>query len=80
MKFCRQKFKHCFVACCASILGKDTNADQEAIVAQFPKELQQGKEDEGVAKSLEDVYAVVQGLGISKAQSWWLPQAVRTMA
>jgi hypothetical protein len=65
MIFTHQKFKHCFVACCASFLGKNSVADQESIVAQFPVALQRGTEDEGVAKTSREVYCVIMGLGLS---------------
>jgi hypothetical protein len=65
MIFCHQKFKHCFVASCASVLGQSTIADQEAIVARFPVELQKGTADEGVPKTSKEVFAVLLGLGLS---------------
>lgn len=65
MTFCHQKFKHCFVACCASALGQSTTADQEVIVARFPVELQKGAADEGVPKTSNEVFSVLLGLGLS---------------
>lgn len=61
----RQKFKHCFVACCASALEQNIIADQEAIVARFPTELQNGTPDEGVPNTSKEVFVVVIGLGLS---------------
>lgn len=61
----RQKHKHCFVACCASVLGQSSIADQEAIVSRFPTELQKGTANEGVPNTSKEVFAVIVGLGIS---------------
>jgi hypothetical protein len=65
MTFCHQKFKHCFVACCASLLGQSSIADQEAIIAKLPVELQKGKADEGVPNTSREVFSVVCGLGLT---------------
>lgn len=66
MIFCSQKPNHCFVACCASLLGKADIAAQESIVAQFPKELRKGTAGEGVPEKDTDTKTVVEGLGLSK--------------
>lgn len=63
--FVRQKFKHCFVACCASMLGRSDIECQLEIVRQFPLELQLGDEDEGVPKDLSDAIHIIKKLGIS---------------
>jgi hypothetical protein len=51
MVFCKQKHKHCFAACCASLLNKSTVRFQESMVRRFPKELQKGTGD-GVRRSV----------------------------
>jgi len=68
MVFCKQKYKHCFVACCASLIGKSDIASQEEIVKTFPHELQKGKgiEIEGMALGREEAKTVLKGLKISK--------------
>jgi ABC-type bacteriocin/lantibiotic exporter with double-glycine peptidase domain len=65
MTFCHQKYKHCFVACCASALNQSSISEQEAIVARFPVELQKGTVDEGVPKTSREVFSVVIGLNLS---------------
>ena len=69
MTFCHQKFKHCFVACCASMLGQSSIIDQEFIVTRFATELQKGMPDEGVPNTSKEVFAVVVGLGLSLSPS-----------
>jgi hypothetical protein len=65
VKFCKQKYKHCFVACCAALLDQTTENDQIAIVAKFPLDLQQGLADEGVVKTTIEAANVVKGLGLA---------------
>jgi hypothetical protein len=70
MIFAHQKPKHCFVACCASLLGKSDVASQEAIVNQFPADLQKGTSDEGVPQTSTEANNVLMGLGLSKQPHW----------
>lgn len=65
MTFCPQKFKHCFVACCASLLDQASIKSQEDIVRRFPAELQQGTSDEGVPTTLMAIERVLTGLELS---------------
>jgi hypothetical protein len=69
MEFCHQKHKHCFVACCAALLGKSDIVFQESIVDRFQDELQKGTDDEGVPKSPAAVINVLNGLRLSKDPS-----------
>src|SRR4051812_44293392 len=65
MIFCAQKHQHCFVACCASLLGKNDVAFQEKIVADYPKDLRHGMKDEGVPATSVEINNIVIGLNLS---------------
>lgn len=65
MVFCRQKHKHCFVACCAALLGKNTEEAQDEIVSRFPAELDGPTEGAGCPTSGKALDDVLFGLGLS---------------